>query len=525
MGKKKSADRIRRAVQLFFLILIALIALNHTLEESGVEIPLIGSASLHAVCPFGGVVSIYQYATGGTFVKKTHESSFILMIIVAALAVAFGPVFCGWICPFGTVQEFFGKIGRRLFRKKYNRFIPYKFDRWLRYLRYIVLIWVLYMTAVTGKIIFADYDPYFALFNFWTGEVALSGYIILGLSLLLSLLVERPFCKYACPYGAVLGLSNLFRILPIKRAADTCISCGACDKACPMNIEVSTAASVRSHQCISCMKCTSEQACPVADTVELRLGKAAGKSRIRSRVLAPAVLAVFVLGIGLSMAFNIWNTESSKQPAKYTSGEFEGQANPADIRGSYSLGDIEKAFGIEIDVLARAFGVTDPNPSGFQIKEFEEIYLPLPDGSEVGTDSVRLFVSRYTGLPYTPEETTRLPSSAISVLKEKLAPADIEALQEISVRIGDLKTSVTGGEGEESPADSEEHADDAGEIKGKTTFGDLLDWGLTEEQIEEALGFDMGARGTTVRDYLGEKELEFSEYRAKLQELLDASGQ
>ena len=515
---KKRKHSIRLAIQIFFLVLIALIALNHTLEESGREIPLIGSASLHAVCPFGGVVSIYQYATGGTFVKKTHESSFILMIIVAVTAVAFGPVFCGWICPFGTVQEFLGRIGRKIFKRRYNRFIPYKFDRWLRYLRYVVLAWVIYMTAVTGKIIFADYDPYYALFNFWTGEVALSGIVILVVTLLLSLFVERPFCKYACPYGAVLGVSNLFRIFKIKRAAETCINCGACDRACPMNIEVSTSGSVRNHQCISCMKCTSEQACPVANTVDLRAGANPVKGRVRNRALAIAVPLIFVAGIGLSMAFNIWITESTKVPATYTTGVFEGQYNPADIRGSYSLGDIEKAFGVDVDTLAQAFGVTDPNPAGFQVKEFEEIFLPLEDGAEVGTDSVRLFVSRWTGLPYTPEETTRLPSSAVSLLKEKLAPADIEALQEISVRLSDIRKEEVPGD---DSAEEIEHDEETGVIKGKTTFNELLEWGLTQEQIEEVLGMEMGARGTAVRDYMIEKELEFSEYKLELQALLD----
>jgi len=80
---------IRKIVQVFFLVLIALIAVNHTLEESGRVIPILSNASLHAVCPFGGVVSVYQYLSGGTFVKKIHESSFVLMI-TSSIAPAYG---------------------------------------------------------------------------------------------------------------------------------------------------------------------------------------------------------------------------------------------------------------------------------------------------------------------------------------------------------------------------------------------------------------------------------------------------
>lgn len=268
MGKK-TKNWPRLVVQVFFFFLILMIAVNKNLVESGKSgILFLSSASLHALCPFGGVVSIYQFLTVGTFVQKIHESSFVLMFIVFALAILFGPVFCGWVCPLGSFQELIGKIGRKIIGKKYNSFIPYKYDRYLRYLRYIILLWVLYAIGVTGKLLFQDYDPYYALFNFWTSEITVSALVILGITIISSLFVERPWCKYACPYGAVLGITNLFRIFKIRRESSTCILCSACDRACPMNISVSNKGIIRNQQCISCLKCTSDDACPIANTVE-----------------------------------------------------------------------------------------------------------------------------------------------------------------------------------------------------------------------------------------------------------------
>lgn len=270
----KRKPLLRPWVQLAMFLLVAIIAVNHTLSETGGGIPLFSSASLHAVCPFGGVVSIYNLIGSGTFVKKIHESSIVLMTIVFVSSLFLGPLFCGWICPFGTFQEWISKIGKVILKKKQNRLIPFKIDKYLRWLRYGVLSWVIYMTAVTGVLIFQDVDPYYSLFQFWTGEVALSGFIVLGSVIILSLFVERPFCKYACPYGAVLGVFNLFRIIPLKRNKDTCINCKLCDKVCPMNITISTAVNVRDHQCISCYECTSDEGvCPVPVTLEFRTTK------------------------------------------------------------------------------------------------------------------------------------------------------------------------------------------------------------------------------------------------------------
>jgi hypothetical protein len=236
---------------------------------------------------------------------------------------------------------------------------------------------------------------------------------------------------------------------------------------------------------------------------------------LRSRHIAPIVLAVFILGIGGTMIFNLWQTTSSKIPATYTSGEFAGQYNPADIRGSYSFGDIEEAFAVPVTALAKAFAVDDTeNPAAFLCKSLEDMYGEMESG-EVGTDSVRWFVSLYTGLPHSPEEDTLLPSTAISVLRERLSETELEALRAKTVDLSTLSESAV-----EEQTDTHTETE-SGVVKGKTTFGELLSWGVNEQTIEQILGLPTGKAGVTVRDYCIENDIEFSTVKDALQAAVD----
>jgi hypothetical protein len=236
---------------------------------------------------------------------------------------------------------------------------------------------------------------------------------------------------------------------------------------------------------------------------------------LRSRHIAPIVLAVFILGIGGTMIFNLWQTTSSKIPATYTSGEFAGQYNPADIRGSYSFGDIEEAFAVPVTALAKAFAVDDTeNPAAFLCKSLEDMYGEMESG-EVGTDSVRWFVSLYTGLPHSPEEDTLLPSTAISVLRERLSETELEALRAKTVDLSTLSESAV-----EEQTDTHTETE-SGVVKGKTTFGELLSWGVNEQTIEQILGLPIGKAGVTVRDYCIENDIEFSTVKDALQAAVD----
>ena len=270
---RKRGRSVRLWVQVSVFVLVELLALGKWLTESGFVLSWLPNISLHAVCPFGGVVTVYEFFATGSFLPKLHSAALILMALGLVVALFFGPLFCGYACPLGSYQEWIGKLGRKLFPKRYGKLISPGVDKGLGYLRYGVLAMVVYQTAKAGKLVFQEIDPYYALFNFLTGEVAASALIILLLVTAFSLVVERPWCRYLCPYGALLGLFNLIRIFPVRRKASTCIQCRKCDRACPMSIEVSAKTAVRDPRCISCHECVSGMACPVEDTVTISTTK------------------------------------------------------------------------------------------------------------------------------------------------------------------------------------------------------------------------------------------------------------
>lgn len=500
---------IRRIIQIFFFALIGAIAVNKALTDAGMGISFLSDASLHALCPFGGVVTLYNLVTLGTFIQKIHMSSLILMSIVFLLAIFFGPVFCGWVCPLGSVQEWIGKIGRKIFRKRYNHFIPERISRFLSYFRYVVLLWTVYITARTGVLIFADYDPYNTLFTFWSEEVALPSVIILLVTLVASLFVERPWCRYACPYGALLGLFNKVRIFKIRRNEDTCISCGKCDRSCPMNLSISDKKAVTDTLCISCYECTSERQCPVPNTLDMKKGK-----KVNMRVTGLLILIVIFGGIVTTIAADLWATSSDKTPSKYKDGEVAGTYNPADIRGSYTFYDVATAFEIDLETLYQAFGIEETTDgTTIRTSDLEELYGDLA----IENESVQLFVALYKDLPIELGDSNLLKQGVDLILEqnpnltaEQLAYLEIHQVEVEASEETDSSTQITNEEAqEEKPL-----------VSGNTTFQQVLDQGITRDQIEEIIGAPMPPTNQSVKEYCTETGLSFSDIKNKLNDLI-----
>jgi len=187
----------------------------------------------------------------------------IRMVIILALPAAFifGNFYCGWICPFGTLQDLFGLIGRKIFKKKFK--MPRAIQKYLQFSRYILAI-----ISVTGafSIFFESINAYGTFLGVFLTPFTLTASSIVMISLvLIAILFDRPYCNYLCSEGIKFGVFSFTRIFSIKRNEDSCVSCKKCTQACPMNIEVNIKENIRNAQCINCFECIS--VCPVENTL------------------------------------------------------------------------------------------------------------------------------------------------------------------------------------------------------------------------------------------------------------------
>ena len=265
--------------------------------------------------------------------------------------------------------------------------------------------------------------------------------------------------------------------------------------------------------------------------------------KLSSRAIAAIVFVIIFGGILVTTAMGYWQTESTKVPATYKEGEFAGQANPADIRGSYSFEDVSKNFGIPLEDLAAAFRLDSPDPGSIQLKTLETIYAD--SNFEIGTGSVRVFTALYKGLPYDlTAETNYLLPEAVEILKAKatLSPEQIAFLDAhtlvpqavtptlpapaaVLTQPADATPAAQITPTREAKATEIGHTPTAGQVTGQTSFQNLLDWGVATADIETALGEALPSNlQTLVKDWATSKGITFSELKTKLQTLVDAAN-
>lgn len=348
---------IRWVILAVFLVWLTAAAYLHQRLGGGV------APSIHALCPFGGLESLYSFFQSGTFISKIYSGTLILFAIALAISIIFRRSFCGLLCPFGALQEFFAKLGKKLFGKRFE--MPKNIDKPLRFLKYIILFITVFYAWRTAGLWMAPYDPWSSyahlsegIANVWAESAV--GLIILAITVIGSMLYDRFFCKYLCPMGALYGIVGKISPYKVVRNEEKCISCGICTKNCPANIDVANTKEVTTAECLSCQTCVLS--CPKAGALEMK----AGKKVVNPLVAILLVLALFFVPIFISQAVGIYNLK----PEKLKAGETLKLEN---VKGYMTIKEVAEQAKMDVKEVYKAFGIPQSVPKETKMKEIKNI--------------------------------------------------------------------------------------------------------------------------------------------------------
>lgn len=359
MKTNKSARWLRWGLLAFLLAWLTYESIMHQLLGGG------KSPSIHALCPYGAIESLYALLLTGTYIQKIYSGTVILLIITVVIAILFRRSFCGLLCPFGALQEFFAQIGNKVFKKRL--LVPVKADKVLRYLKYGMLFLTAFMAWRLGRLWMSPYDPYAAYGHITTiaesieeDPLAIIGFILLGVTIIGSFVYDRFFCKYLCPAGAFYAIIGKISPTHVERNNDACIHCNLCSKVCPVNLDVAKMDKVTSAECINCNECVN--VCPKKGALDVKTGK----KTFSTIAMLVMVAVLFFAPIVITQAAGIYEV----LPEAVKKGELIAFS---EIKGYMTIADAATATGLSIDELRAALGIPATVPDGTMMKGISAI--------------------------------------------------------------------------------------------------------------------------------------------------------
>jgi len=262
--------------------------------------------------PIAGLMNFKYWVVTGS-VPRIHPAAMFLLITFLAISFLFRKAFCSWLCPIGTLSEYLWRAGRKLVRRNFT--LPRWLDIPLRGLKYLLLgffVWAIssMSAADIGGFMRSPYGLVadVKMLNFFR-HIGETGVIVLAILAVASLFVQNFWCRYLCPYGALLGLTSLFSPLRIRRSADACIDCGKCALVCPSLLPVDKLPSIKSPECTACMECVA--VCPAQGALVMGIPELPGRSRLRlpSWALAAGIAVMFFGIVGYAKAAGFWKSD------------------------------------------------------------------------------------------------------------------------------------------------------------------------------------------------------------------------
>jgi uncharacterized protein with FMN-binding domain/NAD-dependent dihydropyrimidine dehydrogenase PreA subunit len=311
------------------------------------------------ISTFSALKTIFTAIFGGTFTMAAYGGQVILVVAMLLITAIMGRFFCGFLCSFGSMGDLFWWIGTKL--KLRRPAISEKADRVLKYFKYVVLIgtvllgWTLGVSLLSGT---SNPWTVFGMYATWKGWTDLTGLLSVGALLLLAIMIgsmyiERFFCRYLCPLGAVFSIVSKARLYKIRKPMQNCGSCRACTKRCSMGIPLYGMNQVADSECIDCMKCV--EVCP--------------KDNVKTNPKPALAAAVAVVAMsGMYYAGNLASSASSEQvvatslvasasdyasAGQYTDGVYTGSASG--FRGTTQV-QVTVSGGVITDITVLSTG-------------------------------------------------------------------------------------------------------------------------------------------------------------------------
>lgn len=215
---------------------------------------------------FLAMKSLYTALIGGTFSVAVLAGQIVLTVSMLLVTALMGRFFCGFLCAFGSMGDLFWWIGTKL--KLPRPTLKPRTDRLLKLIKYGVLVVIVLAVWTLGMDLLGGTNNPWTVFGMmasvkgWSNLSALwsVGALLLLLIIAGSLLIERFFCRYLCPLGAVFAIVSKFRLFKIRKPRAQCGACRACTKRCSMGLQLYKKNVVTSSECIDCMNCVA--VCP-----------------------------------------------------------------------------------------------------------------------------------------------------------------------------------------------------------------------------------------------------------------------
>jgi polyferredoxin len=302
---------VRHCVQfafLFFLLYVGLRFYQFVLHFASFgDTPFVERPdAVEGFLPISALVALKVWITTGEF-DSVHPAGLTLFVFIVGSGFIFRRFFCSWICPVGTVCEWLGILGNRIFKKNID--LPKWVTGFLYPIKYILLAFFVFLIIVSMPVEAAKaflFSPYnqisdVKMLQFFL-DISQFTLIVLIILFLLSLLFRNFWCRFLCPYGAIIGLGSLLGITRISRNEESCTNCQQCSRVCPQRIKVSEKTVVFTPECTACMQCI--EACPHKDTLIVKTGP----KKVNKWVLPIAFFSLFLIVVVTAKLTGHWET-------------------------------------------------------------------------------------------------------------------------------------------------------------------------------------------------------------------------